>query len=258
MYPILFKIDPITLHTYGLILAIAFLSGISLAVRQAKLEGEDPQKIFDLCFYLVLAAIIGSRILFVLINYSFYIKNPLNIFKIWRGGLVFYGGLIGALAVGVFYIKKYGLSLWKISDILAPSIALGQAIGRLGCFFAGCCYGKPALVSWAVTFTDPESLAPLHIARHPVQLYSSAAALLVFSILLVIYRKHKFRGQVFFSYVTLYSIDRFALEFLRGDERGFINILGHILSTSQVISILAFILGLSMLFFLRKREPIKS
>ena len=256
MHPILFRIGPLTIHTYGLLLAIAFLSGISLAVRQAKVEGEDPQKIFDLCFYLVVAAILGSRLLFVVLNYRFYLDNPLHIFKLWKGGLVFYGGLLGALAVGSWYMKRHKLPLWKLTDILAPSIALGQTIGRLGCFTAGCCYGKPANAAWAVTFSDLNCLAPTGIPLHPVQLYSSAAALVVFLLLLLIYRLHRFRGQVFWSYVVLYSVSRFILEFWRGDERGFTNLLGYTLSTSQLIACLAFIAGITMLFLLRKRNPI--
>ncbi len=253
MYPILFRIGPLTIHTYGLMLAIAFLTGISLAVRQAKVEGEDPQKIFDLCFYLVLAAILGSRLLFVAINYPFYIDNPLQIFALWKGGLVFYGGLIGALVTGAWYMKRHGLALWKITDILAPSIALGQAIGRLGCFAAGCCYGKPADLSWAVTFTDAYCLAPTGIPLHPTQLYSSGAALIVFILLLIIYRFRKFKGQVFWGYVGLYSISRFILEHFRGDERGFIHLLGQSISTSQLISGIALIVAIIMLLVLRKR-----
>jgi phosphatidylglycerol:prolipoprotein diacylglycerol transferase len=256
MHPILFRIGPLTIHTYGLMLAIAFLTGISLAVRQAKLEGEDPQKVFDLCFYLVVAAIIGSRLLFVVLNYRFYLDNPLQIFMLWKGGLVFYGGLLGALMVGTWYIRRHQLPLWKITDILAPSIAAGQAIGRLGCFSAGCCYGRQTDLPWAVTFTDPNCLAPLGVQRHPTQLYSSAAALVIFLLLLLIYRFHRFRGQVFWSYVVLYSVGRFILEYFRGDERGFVRLLGHVLSTSQLISALALIIGITMLIILRKRTPI--
>jgi phosphatidylglycerol:prolipoprotein diacylglycerol transferase len=256
MYPILFKIGPLTIHTYGVILAIAFLTGISLAVRQAKVEGEDPEKIFDLCFYIVLAAILGSRLLFVLINYRFYLENPLNILKLWKGGLVFYGGLLGALAVGSWYIKRHQLPLWKLADILAPSIAVGQAIGRLGCFAAGCCYGKETDVAWAVTFADPYCLAPTGISRHPTQLYSSGTALLIFFLLLIVYRFHRFRGQVFWSYVALYSVGRFILEYFRTDERGVISLLGQTLSTSQFISGIAFVAAIAMLLFLRKRTRI--
>ncbi len=256
MYPILFRIGPLTIHTYGLMLAIAFLTGISLAVRQAKVEGEDPQKIFDLCFYLVLAAILGARLLFVAVNYRFYLDNPLQIIKLWKGGLVFYGGLIGALVTGAWYMKRHQLPLWKITDILAPSIALGQAIGRLGCFAAGCCYGKQTDVAWAVTFTDLYSLAPTGITRHPTQLYSSGVALIIFIILLLIYRFRKFSGQVFWSYVVLYSVGRFILEFWRGDQRGFVNLLGYVLSTSQLIAALAFIAGIVMLISLKKRTRI--
>lgn len=252
MYPVLFKIGPLTVHTYGLLLAIAFLSAIGLAVRRAKREGLDSQKIFDLCFYLVLGAIIGSRILFVVLNYRFYLDNPLQILKLWEGGLVYYGGMLGTLVVGIWYMRRHKLPLWKLADIMAPSVALGQAIGRLGCFMAGCCYGRQTDVAWAVTFSNINCLAPIGIPLHPAQLYSSALALVVFLLLLLIYRYRKFMGQVFWSYVVLYSINRFILEFWRSDERGFINLFTYTLSTSQLISCLAFIGGITMLLVLKK------
>ena len=139
MHPILFKLGPITIYTYGLFIALAFLASIYLAARSAKREGIDSQKIIDLSFYLMLAAIIGSRLLYVLLNFKYYLSAPGAIWQIWEGGLVFYGGLIAAAAVSFIYIRKKGLNLWQITDIFAPSLALGQAIGRWGCFFAGCC-----------------------------------------------------------------------------------------------------------------------
>jgi len=252
MHPDLFSIGPITIHTYGVMVAIGFLLGIGLALRQARKEGIPPEKISDLSFYLLLAAIIGSRIFYILLNPGPYIKNPVAILKIWEGGLVFYGGLIFAVITGVIYIKRHNLSLWQIADIFAPSIAVGHAIGRLGCFFAGCCHGRPADLPWAITFTDPHSLAPLGIALHPTQLYEAGGEFINFLILLLLRKRQTFRGEVFWSYVILYSILRFFVEFFRGDAaRG---MLTQELSVAQAISIVMFFTAIGFMTFLRWRK----
>jgi phosphatidylglycerol:prolipoprotein diacylglycerol transferase len=252
MHPDLFSIGPITIHTYGVMVAIGFLLGIGLALRQARKEGIPSEKISDLSFYLLLAAVIGSRIFYILLNPGPYIKNPVAILKIWEGGLVFYGGLIFAVITGVIYIKKHNLSLWQIADIFAPSIAVGHAIGRLGCFFAGCCHGRPADLPWAVTFTDPHSLAPLGMALHPTQLYEAGGEFINFLILLLLRKRQTFRGEVFWSYVILYSILRFFVEFFRGDAaRG---MLTQELSVAQAISIVMFFTAIGFMTFLRWRK----
>ncbi len=252
MHPDLFSIGPITIHTYGVMVAIGFLLGVGLALRQARKEGIPPERISDLSFYLLLAAIIGSRIFYILLNPGPYIKNPVAILKIWEGGLVFYGGLIFAVITGVIYIKRHNLSLWQIADIFAPSIAVGHAIGRLGCFFAGCCHGRPADLPWAVTFTDPHSLAPLGIALHPTQLYEAGGEFINFFILLLLRKRQAFRGEVFWSYVILYSILRFFVEFFRGDAaRG---MLTQALSVAQAISIVMFFIAIGFMTFLRRKR----
>src|SRR3990167_114803 len=126
MHPILFKIGPITIYTYGVLIATAFFLGLALAVRQARMEGEDLQKIMDLGFYILLSAVVGSRLLYIAVEFREYLSNPLRIFKVWEGGLVFYGGFIMAMAVVIIYVKKNEMSLWKVGDILAPSVAIGQ------------------------------------------------------------------------------------------------------------------------------------
>lgn len=249
MHPILFKIGPITIHTYGLMIACAFLAGIWLMSHQGKKEGLNPQLIQDLGFYLLLGAIVGSRLLFVAINYEQYLSEPWKIVYVWEGGLVFYGGLIGAMGLGFWYMKKHQLPFWTTVDLAAPSISLGQTIGRLGCFSAGCCYGRPSLSLFGVTFTDLHCLAPLGVRLHPVQLYSSLANLTVFLILIALQRAKKFSGQMLGSYLVLYAISRFTLEFWRGDERGFVNILGKILSTSQFISFFILASGVGLLLW---------
>lgn len=251
MHPDLFRIGPITIHTYGVMVAIGFLLGMGLALRQARKEGIPSERISDLSFYLLLAAIIGSRVFYILLNPGPYIKNLLAIFKIWEGGLVFYGGLILAVITGMIYIKRHGLHFWQIADIFAPSIAIGHAIGRLGCFFAGCCHGRPAQVPWAVTFTDPHSLAPLGIPLHPTQLYESAGEFVIFLILILLRKRQAFRGELFWTYVMLYSILRFSVEFFRGDAaRG---MLAEGLSLAQAISVIMFFIAVGFMTFLRSR-----
>src|SRR4030042_2435620 len=257
MHPILFKIGPLTIHTYGLLVAAGFLIGIGLAVRQARKEGIPADKIIDLGFYILLTAIIGSRLFFILINASHYIKNPLDIFKIWEGGLVFYGGVLLAVPTAIWYVKKNGLGIWRTADVFAPSIAIGHALGRLGCFFAGCCSGKTAeALLWAVTFTNPQSLAQIGIPLHPTQLYESAGEFINFLILITLRRYKSFDGQLFLTYVLLYSILRFIVEFFRGDiGRGFIL---YNISLSQGISILMLLIASVVLIVLRKRKVNKD
>src|SRR2546423_2522279 len=185
-------------HTYGILIAIAFLSAMQLAGRAARRAGLDRERVMDLCFWILLAAIAGSRILFILVNWDEYARDPLSVFYIWKGGLVFYGGFIGAVLVSVWYMRKHQMPFFPYADAIIPSVAIGHAIGRLGCFSAGCCWGgvcDPHL-PWAARF-PPESMAyqsqlasrliqpgALHtIAIHPTQLYEALGELCVFAVL---------------------------------------------------------------------------
>jgi phosphatidylglycerol:prolipoprotein diacylglycerol transferase len=245
MHPILIEIGPITIYTYGFMIALGFIVGISLASRQANKEGIDPVIISDLGFWCLISAIVGSRLLFGAIYWREFIDEPLRIAKIWEGGLVFYGGFIAATLTMVYFIRKKRLKLLQTLDILAPSVAVGQGIGRLGCFAAGCCYGKETNLTWAVTFTDIKCLAPIGKPLHPTQLYASIDLFLIFGLLILIrWRFKKFDGQIAACYLILISIHRFFIEFFRGDDRGFIGIFSTSFSTSQFISIILFTLGI--------------
>ncbi len=253
MHPILIRIGPLTIHTYGFMIATGFLIGLYLAVRQAKKEGISPDRILDLGFYILLAAIIGSRLLFVLIDAGHYLRHPLDIFKIWEGGLVFYGGVLLAVPVAIWYVKKHSLGIWRTADIFAPPLAIGHVFGRLGCFFAGCCYGKVAeTLPWGVIFSDPECLAPKNVPLHPTQLYEAGGEFLNFLILISLRRHKSFNGQLFMAYLLIYSVLRFIVEFFRGDTaRGFL--FSHI-SVSQGISILMFLVAVIGMVILRRRK----
>ncbi|MDH5542530.1 MAG: prolipoprotein diacylglyceryl transferase [Nitrospinota bacterium] len=240
MFPVLLKIGPVTLYSYGLMIATAFLVGALLISKRAEIEGEDPQKALDLAFYCIVAALIGSRLLYVIVEWESYISRPLNVFKVWEGGLVFYGGFIGAALTGFWFVRKEKLHPWKMADLAAPSIALGHSIGRLGCLFAGCCYGGPT-DSWiGITFTDPMAIAPKGIALYPTQLFESFVEFSIFLVLIAVRPHKKFHGQLFLMWMFLYALGRFIVEFFRGDDRGAF-MFGF--SPSQSIAIAVFLLA---------------
>ncbi len=226
MHPILFKIPlfgGLTIFTYGVLVATGFLAGIYVVTREARRVGEDPAKALDLLFWVIVAAIIGSRVYYVLtIEFDTILSDPLSFFKIWRGGLVFQGGVIGAFIVGFWWIRKHKLPLWKWIDMFTFGIPLGHAIGRLGCFMAGCCHGRPAPNGcwWAVTFPDNvSSFAPPGIPLYPTQLMESFGEFAIFAFLYFVLRKRKtFEGEIMSVYLFLYAILRFVVEMYRGGE----------------------------------------
>jgi len=252
MYPILFRLGSLNIYAYGFFIAIGFVLGFFHAARRGREEGIPFERMVDLLFCIVLSAIIGSRSLFVLVNFEHYRDYPFHIFRIWEGGLVFYGGLILAVAVSFGYLRWNRLPAWKFADLFSPSIALGLFFGRIGCFFAGCCYGKETSLPWGVTFIDPNSLARLNFSLHPTQIYEALGSLAIFFFLNWKRRRKAFEGQIFYLFLLFYSVIRFLIEFLRDDPRGFL--FGGILSTSQGIGIFLALASLFMLFSL-KRKP---
>ncbi len=256
MHPILFRCCGITVHTYGFFLALAVLSAIFMARREAIRLEVDPDKIMDACFYVVVAAIVGSRLFYVATAPSAFLADPLEIFKIWNGGLVFYGGFIGAVLVVLVYFKIYHLPLGKCADIAAISLPLGHFLGRLGCFSAGCCYGKACDLPWAVTFHNPESLAPLNLPVHPTQLYESGANLLVFLLLFAFRKSKRYDGQLFWIYMALYGVNRSIIESFRADFRG--GEILNVLSISQAIGLSFAALAIIMLIILGRKHAAAS
>ena len=256
MYPELFSLGPITIYSYGVLLAASYLLGLWLAMRRAKRWGLDASRVLDLGIYIIIAALIGAKLLLFLVDFDQFTGSPADLLSLGRSGGVFYGGLILAVVVAFWYIVRHHLPFWTTCDVFAPGIALGHVTGRLGCLAAGCCYGKPADVPWAIMFTSPLAAAnvgtPLGIPLHPTQIYEAGAELLILGFLLATERRGRpFTGRTFWAYMLLYAISRFIVEIYRGDPRG--QILG--ISTSQFISLVLGPLSLVMLIWLSRASP---
>ena len=256
MHPDLFSIGPLTIHTYGLLVAIGFVLGILVAVRTGKYVGMTAQHVIDMGFIIMVSGIIGSRLAYILENVSYYYAHPLDMVRLWHGGLVFSGGLIAVLLVMIWYARQHQLSIWRVGDVWTPAVALGQAIGRIGCFMAGCCYGRPTDVCWAVTFTNPKSIAPLNIPLHPTQLYSSLSGLIIFIVLMVLTAKKKFEGQVMLWFLILHSTGRLLIERFRGDDRG--SIFGNSGWTLTQLLAMIILIASVILLFTRKSQGKKD
>jgi phosphatidylglycerol:prolipoprotein diacylglycerol transferase len=257
MYPRLLELGPVTVYTYGVLLAAAYLLGLQLAIVRGRARHLDQARVLDLGIYIIISALIGAKLLLLVVDFRTYAADPRDLLTLARSGGVFYGGLIVAVAVALWYIRRIGLPLWTTCDVFAPGIALGHVVGRMGCFFAGCCYGKPAGVPWAITFTDPFAAAnvgtPLNVPLHPTQLYEAGAEALILVVLLATEsRGRRFPGRTFWIYMLLYAISRYIVEIYRGDPRGTV----LMFSTSQFISLLLAPLAVAMLFYLRRgAEP---
>ena len=258
MYPKILDLGPLTIHTYGLLLALAFIAGIWLASRNASRAGINPDSIWNLGLIIIFSALVGAKLLLFISDASYYWANPREIFSLatLRSSGVYYGGLLLALAASAWFLHRTKLPGWKVADITAPGIALGQAIGRLGCLSAGCCYGKPTHLPWGITFTNEYSYenvgVPLNVPLHPTQLYESLGAFLLFLYLMRRLAGKHFPGQIILEYLMLYAGLRFVIEFFRDDERGFV--LNGLLSTSQFIGIITILCSVAVFVYLRRRS----
>jgi phosphatidylglycerol:prolipoprotein diacylglycerol transferase len=252
MHPILIEFGDFSLKVYGLMAALGLLSGIWLASREAERTGEDKERVMDIAFYMVLAAILGARLMYVILEWDYFAGRPLDAFKIWQGGLVFYGGFIGAVVAGAIYVRRHAMPFWKTADFFAIGIPFGHALGRIGCFAAGCCYGLATDLPWAVKFTDPNSLAPLHVHLHPTQLYSAAGNFAIFGIVYMMRKKKTFDGQLALTYIALYAVMRSIMEFFRGDDRG--AIFFGIISPAQITAMVMVVLAIAGMFYLSRQK----
>lgn len=258
MFPKLFTVGHyFTLHTYGLLVALALLVGLITAGRFARRAGVATETVWNLGVYMALAALLGSKLAMVVSEWNYYSGHPREILSwaTFQAGGVFYGGLLAAVAVGAWYTWRYQLGFAALGDVYAPGLSLGHVVGRLGCFSAGCCWGKPTNLPWAVTFTNPYSAqlvgVPLNVPLHPTQLYEALAEAAIFGLLLLLWRRRRFPGQIFASYLMLYAVARFVIEFFRDDPRGGFLFDGA-LSFPQVWSLVLFVAA--GLFWLRQRR----
>lgn len=209
MHPILFQLGPLTLYSYGLMIALGFLAAVTVAGRRARRLGLSGEKIQTLGFVALLSGIVGGRLAYVALNWRFYRSDPLEILRLDHGGLVFYGGLALGLLASFLYMRRWRLPVLRTLDLMVPPLVLAHALGRIGCFFNGCCYGTFTDLPWGIAF-PPETLH-----RHPTQLYESAALALLF---LWLSRLEGRPGTVLLSYGLLYGLWRFGIEFIRGDN----------------------------------------
>lgn len=248
MFPRLFHIGNFNLPTYGFLVSLGVLVGLLISVRNSEKEGINPDTAWNFGILIVLAGIVGAKVLYIINDWGTYSAHPREIFTLstLQSGGVFSGGLIAALATGAWYIRKHRMPALATFDAFAPGLAMGHAIGRVGCFAAGCCYGKPTHHWWGVTFTNPLAASlvgtPLNQALQPTQLFESAAELAIFCILMWMFKRKKFDGQVFGAYLFLYGIARYFLEFIR-DDPGRGSVFGGIMTGTQLIAICLVLTG---------------
>ena len=238
-------------------MALGLCAAIYVVMRLGQREGLDTGRLVDFTVWLILIGLAGAKILMVITDGTLR-TDPGHIFswEVLQSAGVFYGGFLAATFFALWYTRRHRMPVLKVCDVYAPAIALGQSIGRLGCFAAGDDYGKPTSAPWGVVFTNPAAHdlggVPLGVRLHPVQLYESFAALLIFALSLAWYRRKSRDGEVFALYLGLYATARFVIEFFRGDEdRGFV--FNHLLSTSQFIAVVAFAVAVGLWIRLHAR-----
>ena len=242
MHPIICTLGPFTVYSYGLMLAIAFLTAAFSASLQAKRTGLSPDAIFNLCFIAMTAGIIGARLMYVIEHFSLYAREPFEVLMLQHGGLSWFGGLVAGGGAVAWYVKKHRLPLWRSLDCIAPYLALGHAIGRIGCLLNGCCFGKPSV--WGIYFPEIDQ------TLLPVQILSSLFLLGIFVVLRLLQERPHPAGKILLVYLLLYSVKRFFIEFLRGDTQ--VVLWG--LKLFQFTSIALFVFSVIMLARLRKKQ----
>jgi phosphatidylglycerol:prolipoprotein diacylglycerol transferase len=261
VHPRLLTTPFFTVHTFGVLLASAYGAAFWWLIREGRRERLDVDALSSLGFWAIGGAIIGAKVLMILRDFREYAAAPSELFSlsVLASAGDFYGGFIGALVASAIFFRRHPqLPFWQTADLCGPAIALGQAIGRIGCFMAGDDYGAPTGRPWAVTFTDPDAAriggAPLGVPLHPVQLYESIVCLALFAVLVRLSRRKRFDGQIILAYTSLYAMARFVLEFFRGDaDRGFV--FGGWLSTSQFIALILGPAAIALWFVRRQTGP---
>jgi phosphatidylglycerol:prolipoprotein diacylglycerol transferase len=243
MHPLLIKIGPIPVHTYGFLIAAGFLVALAVIKRLSQRSGLNVDRTLDLTFWVLLVGFVGARLLFIITRFNMFLEDPLAILRVWEGGLVFLGGPLAAIPFSYWYMRKFRLPIWKTLDVLTPGLVIAHAFGRIGCLMAGCCYGKPTELPIGIRLhSELVERGYQGIPLHPTQLYEFTALLSLFFGLLMLFRRRSFDGQVVLVYFMTYPIVRSIIEAFRGDfVRGFV--IPDILSTSQFISIIIFVVA---------------
>jgi phosphatidylglycerol:prolipoprotein diacylglycerol transferase len=254
MHPVLLQVGSLKIYAYGVFVALGFLAALWVSGRQIARQGMDREKFYDMGFWVVLSAIAGARLFHVLVYWREYAAHPSEILKLWNGGLVFYGGFLAAVAACLVFLRRNRIPFLPVADASAIGIPLGLAFGRIGCTMAGCCFGRPTDLPWAVAFTNPASLAPLHVPLHPTQIYESLSGFAIFGVLYITRDRFRTPGTRFWTMLILYGVARFLLEFLRDDPRGF---LGSF-SESQIVSVALFAYAVVSLLAVRAKAAAKG
>lgn len=252
MYPILFQLGSFQLRTYGVVVALSFILALWLSTREAKRKGLDPALIQDFAFYALLGGLVGARIYFIVFSDpAYFLDRPWEILAVWHGGLGIIGALFGGLLTALWYCRKKNLPFWRLADVLAPGIILGQAVGILACLATGDSYGSPTDLAWAITYTDPRAMAPRNIPLHPVEFYEMAAYFFVFVLVWSARGKSKVEGSVFMTYLAGYGAARLLVEFFRGNPALF----AWGIPAAQVFGVALIFFSIVGFFVLRSRTP---
>jgi phosphatidylglycerol:prolipoprotein diacylglycerol transferase len=257
VHPIAFQLGSLTVHWYGVMMALAFFAGLWTATRRARLVNISGDAVADVVLWLIVGGIAGARIVYVTTYWKDeFADGPFSeVFMIQHGGLVYYGGLIGATMAGMVYLLWKKLPVWKIADVLAPSIALGSVFGRIGCLLNGCCYGRACSLPWAISFPADNPLHPPTTPVHPTEIYDALLNLILYAFLAWLFRRKKFDGQIFATYLIIYAVFRSIVEYFRGDYPT-----DHVhagLTSAQLVSVPIFVVGLALAAILSRRTPAK-
>jgi phosphatidylglycerol:prolipoprotein diacylglycerol transferase len=257
MHPTLLDLGFYQLPSYGVILAIGVVTGLWTLHRRAGTVGMDGSKLVDFALWLVIWALLGAKLLLVIVELPSYLANPAALLGLVRAGGVFLGGFLAAVAAAVVLLRRYRLPALATFDVIAPSLALGHAIGRVGCLMAGCCWGAHCQLPWAVTYTSPVAAqrlgTPLHVPLHPYPVYEGLFNLGLYLALAALFKRRPAAGRVFATYLVVYGFGRFLLEWTRGDAaRGFV--LSGALSTSQLLALGLLVVGAGLHWWLGRRR----
>ncbi|MDD5139676.1 MAG: prolipoprotein diacylglyceryl transferase [Verrucomicrobiales bacterium] len=257
MHPILFHLGSFPVHAYGVMTALAFVLGLWTATLRGRRVNISGEIIADVTLWVMVGTIIGARTVYVVTYWKDeFAGQPLSeIFAIWHGGLVYYGGLIGASLAGITYLRWKKLALWKIADVMAPSIALGSVFGRIGCLLNGCCYGRACDAPWAISFPPGNPLGSPTTPVHPTEIYDALLNFALYLFLAWLFRRKKFDGQIFAAYLICYAITRSFVEYFRGDYNDAHHHFG--LTPAQLVSVPIFVTGLALAVILSRRTEIK-